>query len=104
MDKYTIDHAIAFYRDIPTGQYDDEAVTALEFFRDHQWQPIETAPKDDSWFMVCICHDGECRYVGGKPLIVFWDGANLVTQSGKELNGKGYYSPTHWMPLPEPPR
>jgi len=68
------------------------------------WQPIETAPRDGSWFMVCICHaDEESRYVGGKPLIVFFDGVNFITHSGMHLNSEGYYSPTHWMPLPEPP-
>jgi hypothetical protein len=69
-----------------------------------QWQKIETHPKDASWFMVCVCHtDYTGTYVGGKPLIVFYDGVNLITHGGMQLCSEGYYSPTHWMQLPPPP-
>lgn len=64
------------------------------------WQPIETAPKD------------------GEDTILFWDGKVVVgffldnSRTARPWKGwrlhagsawpPGY--PTHWMPLPEPPR
>ena len=62
------------------------------------WQPIETAPMDgtevllfgdrfDSAYL-CAFHDGEWKYAGRYPDC--WDG--------------GIVNPTHWMPLPAPPK
>lgn len=65
------------------------------------WQPIETAPKDGT-FVLLLEEDGD-------PVI----GA-FVDFKGKEPSGyhngwfdniSGQYeiTPTHWMPLPDPP-
>jgi len=100
MDKYTIDHAIAFYRDIPTGQYDDEAVEALEFYRDHQWQPIETAPKDGQTIDLWSGNGryADCKWHPTRGFVHWWvDGFD--TFEWVRLD----YPPTHWMPLPPPP-
>lgn len=79
----------------------------------HEWQPIETAPRDESWILL----------TGGK-IDYGWDGDEpptmVVGQSTGDRNGmqveshwqfawydSGYYGeyekPTHWMPLPPPP-
>jgi hypothetical protein len=79
-----------------------------------EWQPIETAPKDGTWVLLA---GGDCYNDGGDPT------ERIVTaQCTNELNGRtmddtrwqfawydgGYYGeyldPTHWMPLPEPPK
>ena len=61
-----------------------------------KWQPIETAPKDGSSILLTDSSDGsikECRWdycLGwGDPVYSEWS-----------FGGK----PTHWMPLPEPPK
>ncbi len=74
-----------------------------------EWQPIETAPKDGSWFVIWTHGEPEVgRYnptmwtdykpVGGglfraeEKEIYQWDGFN------------NFDAATHWMPLPEPPK
>ena len=68
-----------------------------------QWQPIETAPKDDNKH-VLLFGDGpairECCYVG-------YLSPARVNDSGidewKEMASGYVMRPTNWMPLPEPP-
>ena len=63
------------------------------------WQPIETAPKDGRWVLLCtITEDGDynCypeafRYEKGEWYSAI-DGSAITTKF------------THWMPLPEPPK
>ncbi len=61
-----------------------------------KWQPIETAPKDGDWV---LSWDGECL------AIVHWSEyyeGFIVSHDAEEYAWQNY-SPTHWMPLPEPP-
>ena len=67
-----------------------------------EWQPIETAPRDGTWVLVCG---------NGWAVTTAWYAMN-------ERVGKAYWKadtewdddyladrlPTHWMPLPEPPQ
>lgn len=64
------------------------------------WQPIETAPKGGTeWILLGYFLEAGG---GGPPVVAWWNGK--LWQSGQsELNAEGYYSPTHWMPLPAPP-
>lgn len=68
-----------------------------------RWQPIETAPKDKD----ILISDGETVSQGGWLTEEEWDGADY----GEQINYAGWwfvgginFKPTHWMPLPEPPR
>jgi hypothetical protein len=64
-----------------------------------EWQPIETAPKD------------------GQPILVWRDsGVHIMRWRIRRDDGNGFWDewhvgvrhlkiqPTHWMPLPEPPK
>ena len=74
-----------------------------------EWQPIETAPRDGSWFLIWI---GDRFEVGQyDPLIR--DSYELVCDGLYkrksdiifEWHGfSNFHLATHWMPLPSPPR
>lgn len=70
-----------------------------------KWKPIETAPKDGTSILLCnnrettvgiYMHDGR-----EFPWVVF-DGHFTK----EPLNGwsDNKFGPTHWMPLPDPPK
>ena len=69
------------------------------------WLPIETAPKDGTRIMLGYFPDYmDGKQQGGHPQIAWWnDTKNLWCSGLGFLKAKGAFSPTHWMPLPEPP-
>ena len=67
----------------------------------NEWQPIETAPKDGT--TVLLFSPGYGRWLGshtGKPV---WYCSKIgdrdIPPPKSEIS-----KPTHWMPLPEPPK
>jgi hypothetical protein len=69
------------------------------------WQPIETAPKDGSLIVLADYSGFRER---GKDGMWIATGCWLAPESDLE-KGRWWdrieylYTPTHWMPLPEPP-
>jgi hypothetical protein len=64
-----------------------------------QWRPIETAPKRGVFLAVV---DGAVRFVSwGKTSHVPMWGFCLADQGFEDYD---LCNPTHWMPLPEPPK
>lgn len=61
----------------------------------HQWQPIETAPKDGTKVLIYHIRDKWMICAGHWPCNSYWSESYA---SNIKLN-----NPTHWMPLPEPP-
>jgi hypothetical protein len=59
------------------------------------WQPIETAPRDGSDFLA---------FLRGMMVVVFYE--NNPIHPWQTADGIGYHkdAPTHWLPLPEPPK
>jgi hypothetical protein len=65
------------------------------------WQPIETAPKDGTTIDVCNRwgdRSADVAWVDGKWRYWGVDGFGSPGWVSLDL------SPTHWMPLPEPPK
>src|SRR5699024_5478062 len=64
-----------------------------------KWQPIDTAPKDDTkvW--------GYERETGWQGRMTFTVDAWRVAIATNDHNAVAFFrcNPTHWMPLPEPP-
>lgn len=68
-----------------------------------KWQPIETAPKDGSYFLAYFplngLHDGWCRTVP----IYYTKSGEYVFASRAASGFSSAFQPTHWMPLPAAP-
>jgi hypothetical protein len=91
--------AAAWYREraIATALHERDTLAA------QQWQPIETAPKDGS--VVWTWTDRQ----SDRLRALIWARPNLRPQLAKQwvspvAKCAPTYYPTHWMPLPDPPR
>jgi hypothetical protein len=62
----------------------------------NNWQPIETVPKDGDYILVWNSYG---------VTMVYWDSEweSWIIDSNCPIGLKGT-EPTHWMPLPEPPK
>jgi len=70
-----------------------------------EWKPIRTAPKDGRTILIYGYWMGELGGVGDEKSI--WMAS--YGRSGWCIDGSEYYAayvkqPTHWAPLPEPPK
>ena len=63
------------------------------------WQPIQTAPLDENVIIWAI--DEEMTVAYKSSLNKQW---HLVEVGGYAADADLSYQPTHWMPLPEPPK
>lgn len=96
----------------------EECAEAFETFAASKgWQPIETAPKDgarilfydpqSSGLVMSGCWDKEfestrCDEATGESTFRgAWTDYSVASFGYEEYNE---FSPTHWMPLPEPPK
>lgn len=59
------------------------------------WQPIETAPKDGTEILV---------YAPGFCQTALWESYTFSEGWVNDSSGNWLNDPTHWMPLPEPPK
>ena len=78
-----------------------------------EWQPIATAPKDGTFFIICRAGEGFESYEVGRFDPMLWDsyvevGDGLYRKECKAVyDWRGFnnmHRATHWMPLPEPPK
>ncbi len=67
-----------------------------------EWMPIESAPKDNEPVLVC----GDPRDTASYPTVYIAFRTDATKAIYWRMNGDEGYEcrPTHWMPLPEPPK
>lgn len=63
-----------------------------------EWQPIETAPKDDHPILCYHPHPGG----GYRICTMLWHKPSSSWRA--DVHSFIRFDPTHWMPLPEPPK
>lgn len=74
------------------------------------WQPIETAPKDGTKILLGYFPGASKDWPDWSSApeswrCAFWNRTKQKWIEGKTyLSSEGFYSPTHWMPLPQPPK
>lgn len=97
----------------PTGTNLLHAGQAAEMFEHclQLWQPIETAPKSqetecgvEGVYILGFCPDPDLDNLDSCICVVWWE-PNMKGGAGMWY-GEGSYEthPTHWMPLPAPPK
>ena len=78
------------------------------------WQPIETAPRDGTWFVAARfpAEDHFCVEVGKYDPMTWADYEHVEGDLYRRIDRQIYdwrgfnnfHRMTHWMPLPEPPQ
>lgn len=80
----------------------DELVAAA-----HEWRPIESAPKDGPYILIWSAEESRA-YVGQWYAYDYspdgYDWVEPPQRWGDHDLGSPISRPTHWMPLPEPPK
>ena len=71
----------------------------------NEWQPIETAPNNKSILVYARWDwDGMDRPSDEYEAVVAWsEGGSFWSETNNPYTDKAY-KPTHWMPLPKPPK
>lgn len=69
-----------------------------------QWQPIETAPKDGTRIHAWNGDYQTTIYWYRAPKPPYQPGWAQVQGLRDEFYDDGMWNPTHWMPLPAPPK
>lgn len=78
------------------------------------WQPIETAPKDGTAVFLCWAIDSDGNRIDWTEDMTtagvfvqaasWWDNEGWVVYCSMIREPRLHFEPTHWMPLPEPPK
>lgn len=83
----------------------NELNKALEIISELQkqvngWQPIETAPRDSTQVLIFSEKDPDKEIIIGWYCLDFEEWRHYGVGGNDSL----YYIPSHWMPLPSPPK
>jgi len=65
-----------------------------------EWKPIETAPKDGTWFLGLYPLTQEYQE---RIAVTNWDDTACDGPRFSDVGDWFFSHPTHWMPLPLPP-
>lgn len=90
-----------YFTDMETGEVVGVRFWPASAAERSEWQPIETAPKDETWLILLFDYRDEPVVCAG-----FWseDGGWYGSEAdSNQLRGPDNNGPTHWMPLPPPP-
>lgn len=80
-----------------------------------EWRTIETAPLDGTPVLLCggsywcdwqrtVHEPAVAKWVNSEGQPDKWDKRWTIAAAEAGYTGAFYNNPTHWMPLPEPPR
>jgi len=74
------------------------AQAAIEAYEANQWRGISSAPKDGTYILLGV---DDVHYTEENIAVASWDGTEWIYD---ECSGDAFNNPTHWCPLPSPPK
>lgn len=100
--RYELDQASGIYTLVQHKDAEIEELQAEIEALKNPWRPIETAPRDGTYLLLFIPDYGDEKHIG------FGDEDGFLIDDGaiEFLDEEGDMDnyPTHWMPLPQPPK
>lgn len=69
-----------------------------------EWQPMETAPKDGTTILICGFGNVDQKYFVADVRWNDYENDWCLFDPAADTHNWPCYSPSHWMPLPEPPK
>ena len=105
MSDERVERVRSAIQDISWQKYDLDLMATAAIAECFKWQPIETAPKDGSWVIVVFPYSPPMV-----SLATYKPQFRRGGRGGQSAGWRSYHerlseiSPTHWMPLPEPPK
>lgn len=67
--------------------------------KEDDWQPIETAPRDGTQILATPCFG-----TSNEPYQIWYDSTGKRWHGWRHSSIRITAEPTHWQPLPEPPK
>ena len=74
------------------------------------WQPIETAPKDNTAVIIAVPTEHKDGFIVGEAYFNpeqggdwWWAGTSSGDYYAGPIIEMNFWNPTHWQPLPPPP-
>ncbi len=92
-------------RDLANELQEKAAQSARKLLSPVGWQPIETAPKH--WKILAYeppTIENGIEIVSGDFYTAWREGDDWIYAVGETIDDYKICEPTHWMPLPEPPK
>lgn len=75
-----------------------------------KWQPIETAPKDNSPVIIAVPTKDRDDWIVGEAYFDaehdddwYWAGTGYGDYHGGPISEMNHHMPSFWQPMPEPP-
>lgn len=94
-------HESGLFQQHPTCEVGGLLKRVAELEKERSWRPIQTCPHNLEWVLGYDEKDGEIGMI-----IYDWESIGGLSDGCNKswTDGMRTWTPTHWMPLPEPPK
>ncbi len=85
---------------------EQQLTSILAHLRAEPWQPIESAPRDGAWILVCAAGEADSATIV-KWHVISWRSGEMgwyIDDQNDYEYVQSFDAPTHWQPLPTTPK